>query len=577
MNPTPATATSLPRRRFLKLTALAGAGAATLCRPFLGWGQVFAQAAGSPFAYGVAAGDPLPDRVMIWTRVTPSPDAIPGSGLGADTPVTWQVSTRTDFTTLTASGTVTVTAATDHTLKVDVTGLAPRTKYFYRFLLANGTASRVGQMRTAPAAGSAVSSLRFGFASCSNYEGGYFAAYRYLAQRTDLDFILHLGDYIYEYETGGYGPGPTIGRVHDPANEIVSLSDYRRRHAQHKLDPDLQLLHSRYPFITTWDDHEVADNSYNGGAVNHQPATEGDFFVRRAHAYQAYFEWMPIRLPDPTNTPTRIYRRFEFGSLADLSMLDLRQYRDVQAANGATLSDSQPPPAREVDDPDRNMTGRVQLGWIKDNLSTSQTRWKLVGNSVVISPVDFSTPGTPADVAVLGQLLGMPVVPGVPFNTDQWDGYRADRRSILDHIAANAINNVVFLTGDIHSSWACDVPRDSSGYPSTSPSVATEFVGPSITADNLNEILGTPPRSPASIGAETAFKDTNRHVKLLEFDSHGYCVVDVTSERVQTDWFFLADRTNPNSAQRFATSWLTRAGTNAVQPASGPLGARPLA
>lgn len=579
MNLMPESPASLPRRRFLKLAALVGAGAATVCRPFLGWDEVFAQAAGTPFAYGVAAGDPLPDRIIIWTRVTPSPDATPGSGLGADAAITWQVSPRRDFTSLTASGTATVTVATDHTLKVDVTGLSPRTAYFYRFLLADGTASsRVGQMRTAPAVGSAVNSLRFGVTSCSNYEGGYFAAYRYLAQRTDLDFIIHLGDYIYEYVSGGYGPGPAIGRVHDPVNEIVSLSDYRRRHAQHKLDPDLQLLHARYPFITTWDDHEVADNSYNGGAVNHQPATEGDFFVRRAFAYRAYIEWMPIRLPDPSNTPTRIYRRFEFGSLADLSMLDLRQYRDVQAANGATLSDSQPPPAREIDDPDRTITGRQQLDWIKGNLSTTSTRWKFVGNSVIISPVDFSSTGaTPAEVGLLGQLLGMPVVPGVPYNTDQWDGYRDDRHELLTHVANHAIDNVVFLTGDIHSSWACDVPVDPAGYPGASPSVAVEFVGTSVTADNLNEILGQPPRNATSIAAETAFKDTNRHVKLLEFDSHGYSVVDVTPERVQMDWFWLTERTDPNSGQRFGTSWLTRVGTNAIQPASGPLSARPLA
>jgi len=235
--------------------------------------------------------------------------------------------------------------------------------------------------------------------------------------------------------------------------EMITLEDYRRRHACYKRDPDLQLLHARYAFITTWDDHEVTNDAFGTGAENHQPE-EGDYLTRRNFAYQAYFEWMPIRLPDPVNAPTRIYRRFQFGDLADLSMLDLRQYRDVQAADGAAPSDTEPPPAREIDDPDRTLTGAGQLAWIKSNLSASTTRWKLIGNSVMVAPIDFSTPGVPPQV-----LAGIQQMMGVPYNVDQWDGYRADRRELLDHIAgnttdglpaANKIDNVVFLTGDIH-------------------------------------------------------------------------------------------------------------------------------
>jgi alkaline phosphatase D len=277
--------------------------------------------------------------------------------------------------------------------QVDVAGLAPATTYFYRFNF-EGTFSPIGETRTAPAAGSLVSSLRLGVVSCSNFEGGFFSAYGHLARRQDLDFVLHLGDYIYEYGQGRYGPGPAIGRLHDPPNEMVTLEDYRRRHACYKRDVDLQALHARCAFITTWDDHEVTNDAFKDGAENHQ-ANEGDYIERRNRAYQAYFEWMPIRLPDPVAAPTRIYRRFEFGNLADLSMLDLRQYRDIQASNGAAPSDSQPPPAREIDDPDRTLTGAEQLAWMKSNLSNSTTRWKLIGNSVMIAPIDFSAPGVP--------------------------------------------------------------------------------------------------------------------------------------------------------------------------------------
>lgn len=572
----------IDRRRFLALTTKTGVAVA------VGLGALQANARSregvavpTSFLHGVASGDPLPDRVVIWTRVTPSPEATPGSGLGAPTQVTWQVSRSRLFAALSASGLVTTDPATDHIIKIDVAGLNSSTNYFYRFLVDGQPAnsSPVGQTRTSPLSSAANSSLRFGVVSCSNFEGGYFSAYRHLARRTDLDFVLHLGDYIYEYETGRYGPGPAIGRMHDPLTEMITLEDYRRRHACYKRDPDLQALHARYAFITTWDDHEVTNDAYVDGAENHQPGLEGDYLTRRNFAYQAYFEWMPIRLPDPVNAPTRIYRRFQFGTLADLSMLDLRQYRDIQAPNGAAPSDSQPSPAREIDDPDRTLTGAEQLAWIKDNLSASATRWKLVGNSIMVAPIDFAAPGVPPEVlAQLGLMMG------VPYNVDQWDGYRDDRRELLNHIAGNTadglpapakINNVVFLTGDIHSSWACDIPRQPGNYPLASQSVAVEFVGTSITSDNLDEITSSPPRT-SSLSVENVFKGANRHVKLLEFDSHGYSVLDVTPQRVQMDWFYISNREDPNATQRFATAWLTRNGNNFVERAAGPLGPRPL-
>ena len=536
---------ALTRRTFLRLT-----GAASLVVGF----PAILRAAARPFAFqhGIASGDILPDRAIIWTRVTPEPAAVPGSGIGKKAVVQWQVATDARFSQIVATSEAKTGPEIDHTVKVDVSRLRPSTVYYYRFMLKNAV-SDVGRFRTAPAYGTTVSSLRFGLVSCSNFEGGYFSGYRHLALRDDLDFILHVGDYIYEYESGGYGPGPAIGRVHDPLNEIVTLQDYRRRHAQYKTDPDLQALHAVQPFICTWDDHELADDAWNGGAANHQPATEGNFFQRRSNALRAYFEWMPIR---PPSTSTRLYRNFQFGGLADLSMLDLRQYRDQQPASGLDP---------RKDDPSRVLLGREQIDWLKGNLGGSRAQWKLVGNPVMITPVDFRQPIAPDVLGHIGALAG------VPFNVDAWDGYTDDRRELLEHIASKAINNVTFLTGDIHSSWACDVPLGAG----STPSVAVELVGTSITSDNLNEALHLPPRNPVSLETEAIFQAGNPHVKYLEFDSHGFSVVDVTMARLQMDWHYISERSDPNATESFAKSFQVRAGTNTVVPAAGPLPTRP--
>lgn len=532
----------LTRRDFLKLSS-ASAGALVLGFPAI----VGAAQRSGIFVHGIAAGDPLPDRIILWTRVTPEPIAVPGSGRGDRVTVQWEVSLTPSFGAVVASGEGKTGPEQDHTFKVDVGGLRPATLYHYRFRFKN-IVSAVGRFRTAPAANATLSSVRFGLVSCANFEGGYFAAYRHLAARTDLDFILHVGDYIYEYGPGEYGPGPAIGRTHDPMKEIVTLQDYRRRHAQYKGDPDLQMLHALYPFICTWDDHELADDAWKDGAANHQPATEGSFTTRRNNALRAYFEWMPIRPPAAT---TRLYRNFQFGTLADLSMLDLRQYRDQQPASPLD-------PAK--DDPNRVLMGREQTDWLKGNLSASRAAWKLVGNPVMITPVDFRRP-LPQDV-----LDALGVMTGVPYNVDAWDGYTDDRRELLEHIAARSIRNVAFLTGDIHSSWACDIPLGASG-----PSVAVELVGTSITSDNFNDLLGLPERTAVSLQAEGIFQAGNPHVKYLELDSHGYSVVDLTAARMQMDWYYLSERTDPNATQRLAASWQVRSGTSAVIPAAGAI------
>lgn len=508
-----------------------------------------ARAGAAPaFLHGVASGDPLPDGVLLWTRVTPTAEATPGSGKGADTEVRWQVAEDQGFERVVARGSRTATAAHDHTVKADIRGLSPATDYYFRFT-AGGTHSPTGRTRTAPAPGADVHGIRFGVVSCANWESGYFSAYRHLAARTDLDAVLHLGDYLYEYRTGEYPAPEYVVRPHSPAHEIVSLADYRVRHGVHKADPDARALHAAHPVVAMWDDHEFADNAWSGGAVNHTPGTEGAWRERVAAAKQAYFEWMPVR----ASTEGTTYRRLRFGDLADLHLLDLRSFRDEQAAVGSGA----------VDDPDRTLTGRAQLDWLKAGLERSDTVWRLVGTSVMISQVAFGS--VPARLLEpLAELLGLPKE-GLAVNTDQWDGYTDDRRELLGHLRDRGIGNTVFLAGDIHMAWANDVPLRAATYPST-PSVATEFVVTSVTSDNVDDILHVAPHT-VSLAGVAAVKAANRHVKWLDMDSHGYGVLDVTAERTQMDYFTISDKTDKNATARLARSYRTVSGTQRVERA----------
>jgi alkaline phosphatase D len=536
---------SVPTRR--TVVKAAAAGAALI--PLTAATAAHADTAAPAFLHGVASGDPLPDGILLWTRVTPTAEAVPGSGLGPDTEVGWTVATDKAFKSVVASGSTTATAASDHTVKADVRGLKPATDYWFRFT-GGGTVSPAARTRTAPAEGATVSGLRFGVVSCANWEAGYFSAYRHLAARSDLDAWLHLGDYIYEYKTGEYAARGTVVREHAPANEIITLADYRTRHGRYKTDPDLQALHAKAPVIAIWDDHEFANDAWSGGAENHTEGAEGAWIDRQAAAKQAYFEWMPVR-PSIAGTT---YRRLRFGKLADLSLLDLRSFRSQQATTGSGT----------VDDPDRTITGRAQLDWLKAGLTasdTSGTAWRLIGNSVMISPVAFGS--LPAYLLEpLDKLLGLPK-DGLAINTDQWDGYTDDRRELLAHLHDNGIRNTVFLTGDIHMAWANDVPVKAATYP-LSPSAATEFVVTSVTSDNLDDILKVAPGT-VSVIAAAAIQAANRHVRWLDTDSHGYGVLDITAARAQMDYYVLSDRTDPAATSTWKRSYRTTAGTQKVE------------
>jgi alkaline phosphatase D len=584
---------ALSRRTVLKSAAF---GAAAVAAPIRWFDPAAAAepAGRGIFGYGVASGDPTADAVVIWTRATPpgQPLATPGSGLGAPLEVHWEVARNRHFHDVVRRGTVRTHASSDHTVKVDVTGLDTYTRYWYRFR-AHGQTSPIGSTQTAPDSPHTVHALRFALVSCSNYTGGYFGPYRGLADRDDLDFVLHVGDYIYEYGNGAdrYGP-PELAGTRDgvPATETINLQGYRLRHALHKADPDLQRAHQRHPFITIFDDHEVANNTWNDGAENHTPGVEGDFLLRRAQAYQAYMEWMPFRLPEQrriAHLGTRFFRAFTFGPLADLSVLETRQNRSQQidvpgfttTGGGFIPTGVSPAVDAALAIPARHLPEPAQLAWLKGNVTTP-TPWHLIGNQVIMTPLRFPAP------------LFNPRLPSGLFllNSDQWDGYQADQKEIIGHFAAQppGHGDAVVLTGDIHSSWAMDIPTDFTA--ANYSSAGVEFVCPSVTSDGFYEFFraaappGTPPEAivAGTNSGATAFRATNPWVKYLEGIGHGYTIVDVTPDRVQGDWYLTPPPTSaqpdprivPSVVPLYRASFQTLAGSRRVSTAAGPLGRR---
>ncbi len=559
--PQSTTESHLPRRTVLATgaagaaVALTAGGGAPATATTTAGATASAMTRHEVFQHGVASGDPLPDAVVLWTRVTPTPDATPGSGRGPKVRVGWEVATDRRFRRVVRRGRFVTSAGRDHTVKLDARGLEPERWYWFRFT-ALGRTSPVGRTRTAPAADATPANLRLGFASCSNWPAGLFAAYRGLAERSDLHAIVHLGDYLYE-------SGSSDVRAHEPDREIVTLADYRQRHGQYKTDPDLQAAHASAPWIVTWDDHEVTNDSWAEGAENHD-ASEGDYAKRRARAHRAYDEWMPCRMDGTARLDdgTRLYRRLRFGTLAELSMLDLRTYRDEQISQVGTDTG--------VDDPGRTITGEEQMGWLLEGLQQDRAQWKLVGTSVMFSPLKVAA--LPRDVVAAVNTLA-PLLPqdGVYANADQWDGYTADRRTVVDHLVSQGVQDTVFLTGDIHSAWAIDVPTDVGSYP-LSPSAGVEFVCTSVTSGNLKDALGTPSRSPVNLAAEQAILTANPHIKYLNFDDHGFSVLDVTAERAQCDFFVIGSRTDPDTPITWTRSFATVAGASFVQEVDAPVG-----
>ncbi|TNE93991.1 MAG: alkaline phosphatase [Gammaproteobacteria bacterium] len=475
------------------------------------------------FNHGVASGDPLSDRVVLWTRVTPT------ATLPRDVesvPVRVTIARDRDMTDKVGQLSVTTSPEKDFCVKVDVAGLKANTWYYYQFSVGNQS-SPVGRTRTFPEASVSSERARFAVVSCSNYAYGLFSVYKAVSEHSDLDFILHLGDYIYEYGAGEYGDFP--GREPLPAHEIIGLSDYRQRHAQYKSDENLQAVHQQFPMICIWDDHESANDSYVDGAENHDEATEGAWTDRRASAVRAYYEWLPIR---EGNTETRhLWRRFQFGNLIDLFMLDTRlEGRNAQVSSAAD-------PARF--DAERRIMSAQQLEWLTDGLSTSVAHWRMIGQQVMFAELNIlrvldaaRTLGMEDVSAFNGQLLSL--------NMDQWDGYVADRERVLQALAEGVENTVIF-TGDIHTSWANEVYADSANLVEnalTSP-LATEFVTPSVTSPGFPEEI-------ADLAA-AAVRLANPHMKYVELKSPGFILVDVTRERTQSEFYYVRSISSADS------------------------------
>ncbi|MEP0985472.1 alkaline phosphatase D family protein [Ekhidna sp.] len=447
----------------------------------------------SPFYHGVASGDPLYDRVIIWTRVTPN-DSLP------DIDVVWEVSSDENFQEIVKTGTTSTDPSRDYTVKIDVTGLDEGASYFFRFH-ALGKSSMVGKTKTAS---KNPKKINLGVVSCSNYEWGYFNAYGALASE-ELDAIIHLGDYIYEYAPGGYGD-TTLDRSPVPAKEIITLQDYRTRYSQYRLDKDLIAAHANHPFINIWDDHEIANNSYKDGAQNHQ-ADEGNYEDRKNVARQVYYEWIPIREED------KHYRKFQFGELVDLIMLDER-------LEGRTfIADSLGDPS--LLDSSRTMLGKEQRDWFIENLKVSKAKWKVIGNQVVFSYLNYAWPT-------------------FQINLDSWDGYPMEQQLIADAIKTKPIENVIFITGDTHTAWAFEAtnkPFDGYNQQTGEGAFAVEFGATSINSGNANESF---PDSLVLLHEDRIINsEINPHLKYGNMRDHGYMVLSLEEDGATATWKFM--------------------------------------
>ena len=473
-----------------------------------------------PFYYGVASGDPLQDAVIIWTKVSPE-DSIPTAD------VHWQVAEDVTFDKLVAEGDYQAEADRGYTVKVDVTGLDAGTRYFYRFMYEDQF-SPVGKTMTATANGN--EDLKLAVVSCSNYEFGPFNAYGAIAERDDLNAVIHLGDYIYEYGAKGYGD-TTTGRFHEPPYEILSLSDYRTRYAQYRLDKDLREAHQNHPFITIWDDHEIANDAYKDGAQNHQE-NEGDYASRRAIAERVYYEWLPVRKDE------NLYRTFDFGDLAELIMLDERL-----AGRTAPVKSVDDP---NIDSPSRAMLGSEQLDWFQNRLKNSQAQWKVIGNQVIFSYLDwgFET---------------------FSINLDSWDGYPYERSKIVENIKGNDIDNVVFITGDTHTSWALEVTADPFDDYQKTGAIAVEFGTTSINSGNTNERSNITDEEVIAHEKSIVNSPKNPHLKYTNMRDHGYLELALSQEKAIARWFYTPSRVKASREMILGMEKVTPSGSNKIQ------------
>lgn len=567
------------RRAFLQRLGAAGAGAATLgaasgctSRSPAAAGSNETDTGGNPvtpdsinFLHGVASGDPLTDRVILWTRTTPpdgSSDAIS---------VSWLISESADLSSPVANGQVLTNAERDYTVKVDAGGLDSYSTYYYQFsvMQSDGSiaTSPIGRTKTAPAATDDVSQLRIASASCNQYTFGHFNAFSRIGERADLDLVVHLGDYIYE------GGGSQV-RAHEPPHEILTLEDYRVRHAQYKTDPGLQAAHRQHPWVTTIDDHETTNNSYSTGASNHtegapESGGEGFWNERVGWALRAYFEWMPIREngsgfdapaagePRQIEGQTgllatglgKLYKRLAYGELVDIIMLDTRLAGRVEEDTAFVVSEEQ------------TIMGEEQRNWFLNELSSSTAKWKIIGNGTAFAPL-IAGPVNP-----LTGCTSAPTQSPCYVNQDAWDGYQFDRNAVFDTLENNNISNSVFIFGDIHAVIACDLPRVANDPASYNPVTGEGSLGVELCCGGVAQV-------PVPVWTGLMLNGENPHMKHAQETRLGYMLMDITPARVQAEWYYSVVQVETDVELPDPVMLQTEDGsqrlTNALTPSSGP-------
>jgi len=497
-----------------------GAGVLTGLAIASQWSRVIAQPkfTAYPFSLGVASGDPLPRSVVLWTRLAPDP--LNGGGMPPNpVSVRWQIASDENMKHIVDSGTEIATPELGHSIHVTARRLEPSRWYWYQFKVGNEV-SPIGRTRTAPDVGDRVNEFRFAFASCQNWQSGYYAAYKNMAQE-DLDLVIHLGDYIYEG-----APSATAIRPHEGDSEPVTLEEYRNRHAQYKSDPNLQATHAAFPWVVTWDDHEVDNNWADEIPQDPEQQSRDEFLARRAAAFQAYYEHMPLRQrSQPRGIDLQLYRRFTFGDLVEFNVLDTRQYRTDQPCG-----DGRKPRCAEALVESATMTGSEQERWLFEGLARARARWNVLAQQTIMAQYDYDTGAE-----------------GV-FNLDQWDGYVAARNRILNFIQQRRPSNPIVITGDWHSNWVNDIKANFDE--PNSETIATEFVGTSISSS-----------CPWTFDVEAALSQ-NPWVKYFNGRLRGYVRCHLNRERWRTDFRLLPESqptgttvSDPNTSVVTATSF----------------------
>ena len=475
-----------------------------------------------PFTLGVMSGEPAPDGFVLWTRL--APDLLHGGGMdNASMEVEWTVAEDRGMKRVVKKGKAIAAPALGHSVHVGVAGLKSQRPYWYRFK-AGKEVSPVGRAITAPNPGEKQDKLKFAFASCQHWEAGLWTAYQHMLE-DDPELVVHLGDYIYEGATKDTGV-----RKHNSA-EIVSLADYRNRHALYKSDPAIQKMHAHCPWIVTWDDHEV-DNNY-AGDIPEDKQTRQEFLERRANAYQAYYEHMPLHPSSlPQGTKMQLYRKLQYGDLAEFTVLDTRQYRTDQPCG-----DGNKAPCPAVFDTNATILGQAQEAWLHQTLDKSQAKWNIIANQVMMARIDQKA----------GQEESL--------SMDQWSGYEVSRNRMMEFLRDRKPNNPIVITGDIHSNWVNDLKVNWKD--ENSPVVGSEFVGTSISSggDGADQRATT--------------KDTyreNPHLKMFN-GQRGYVLMSLNGERCRADYRILPFVTKPGSPVKTHSSWVVENSRRGVRKA----------